>query len=153
MSCLKASSPLPYFSRSRAFSHVLVRLVLAGCFVFGALAVTGCTDDDDEEKKPLTGSRPGTERWLVFLKGASLSMEEFRAEKDAAKKAELEKQLRQGSTLARSDFEKRLEEFDGTVVTHWWMTNAVTVEIPSGTDKSVLQIEGVERMSADQPLQ
>ena len=33
------------------------------------------------------------------------------------------------------------------------MTNAVTVEIPSGTDKSVLQIEGVNRMVADQPLQ
>jgi len=113
----------------------------------------GCSDDGGEEVKPLEGSRPGTERWLVYLKGDAADLAAFRAEADAAKKAELQKQLQATASSARAEFEKRLEEFDGKVVAHWWMTNAVTVEIPSGTDKSVLQIEGVDRMVADQPLQ
>lgn len=122
--------------------------------VAALVGVGACSDEEAPVVTPLAGSKPGTQRYLVHLQGAPPDAAAYHEalEEDPAKAVEIAEGLRQSVVEGRKKFVQALKAYDGRVVDHWWLTNAVTVEIPAGNALSLGAIDGVVKVEPDQLL-
>lgn len=114
-------------------------------------AVAACEDEAPRGPEPLPGARPGTQRFVVYLAGDAPDATAYRAalQDDPSTAPPLAEELRQQAVAQRRGFLQALRAYDGVVVDHWWLTNAVTVEIPSGNAMSLTAIDGVLKVEPD----
>ncbi len=105
----------------------------------------------DDADSAIEGTKDGTERWIVYLEGEGPDLGAYReaAKKGPEAQAEVAAKMKAETKAKHAPFVKMLAERGGTVVEHWWMTNAVTVEIPEGTSDAVREFEGVQRIAPD----
>ena len=145
MSSLTAGSEVRVHRRRRT---KWMRAVMLG-IALSTFPLTGFLCDSAPD--PLPGKVDGTERWVVYLKGAPADLSEFRAaaKKSPEAKATATAAARAAASEGHAAFASRLAEMGGEVVEHWWMTHAVTVQIPAGTSENLSQLEGVERIAPD----
>jgi hypothetical protein len=120
-----------------------------------SLLAFACSDDGDTADGPvLGGQREGTERWVVHFADEPLDLTAYRAaQKAGAGVREAEEALREQAVARRKDFAKNLKDLEGVVVEHWYMTNAVTVEIPSGNVGSLRHMAGIKEIRADRLIE
>lgn len=113
--------------------------------------LAACEDETPKGPDPLAGARPGTQRFVVFLAGDAPDATAYREalQDDPSAAPPLAEALRQQAVTQRRAFLQALRAYDGVVVDHWWLTNAVTVEIPSGNAMSLTAIDGVLRVEPD----
>jgi hypothetical protein len=132
-----------------------LRQLALSCAVLAApLALSACSDDEPPPVQPLAGSKAGTVRYVVHLKGEPPDASAYRAalKEDPAKAAKLAEELKMAAALNRKKLVQALKAYDGRVVDHWFLTNAVTVEIPAGNALSLTAIDGVAKVEPDQLL-
>lgn len=105
----------------------------------------------DDNDSAIEGTKDGTERWIVYLEGEAPDLSAYREAAKAGPKAQadLAEKMKAETKVKHAPFVKMLAERGGTVIEHWWMTNAVTVEIPEGTSDAVSEFEGVKRIAPD----
>lgn len=139
---------------SQALFQVVSRLLLAVAAFAAPLALSACSDEEGPAVQPLAGSNQGMVRYVVHLKGDPPDASAYRAAlaEDPAKAAALAEELKQVAADGRKKLVQALRAYDGRVVDHWFLTNAVTVEIPEGNALSLQAIDGVERVEPDQLL-
>lgn len=113
--------------------------------------VVACDDEAPPGPAPLPGARPGTQRFVVYLAGDGPDATAYRAalQDDPSTAPSLAEALRQQAVAQRRGFLQALRAYDGVVVDHWWLTNAVTVEIPAGNAMSLTAIDGVLKVEPD----
>lgn len=136
-------------------TSLLRSVVVAAGLVAFALAGAGCDEEPETPaREPLAGSRPELERWVVHLKSAPPDPAPYHEALKASpeKAAEEAEKLREQAIRARTDFTQRLKDLGGQVVDHWWLTSAVTVEIPSGNVPTLKLLDEVERIAPDHLL-
>lgn len=132
-----------------------IRAAAAGGLLAAALLAAACDDEPvAPEAQPLAGSRPELERWVVHLKGEPPDPAPYREalEKSPEQVPEIAEKLRQKAMQARAGFVQRIADLGGRVVDHWWLTNAVTVEIPGGNVPTLKVLDEVERVEPDRLL-
>lgn len=137
---------------SRARSRVPVpALLLVGALGLGAGA---CPGEEQPTAKPTAGA-DGKERWVVTLDGEAPDLSEYRAlSRDNPKAvAPYVEKMRQNLMAGRTDLDTFLTSVDGRVVERWWMSNAVTVEVPASAVESLKKQPGVKQLAADQTLE
>jgi hypothetical protein len=119
-----------------------------------AFFAAGCPEDKPEGPKPLEGSTPGMQRYVVYFGSGGPDLTAYRAavENEPEKVGELVDKMRAEAKAARMKFVQKLKAYDGRVVDYWWMSNAVTVEIPAGNAASLHVIEDVKRVEPDKLL-
>jgi len=131
---------------------------LPGALLACALAMlplaAGCTDDEKPPVQALTGSKPGVERYVVYLEGEPPDLTEYEtaladSPGDVLKIVE---GLRQAAAEKHEGFARAIRAYDGKVVDHWYLTNAVTIEIPAGNAASLSELGGVVRVMPDEAL-
>jgi hypothetical protein len=118
-----------------------------------AAAVVGCSGDDAGAEKRVMGT-DGRERWVVKLDGTPPDLGPYRQllqERPADAEGFAEK-MRQKLAQDHADFESALSALNGRVVEHWWMSNAVTVEVEAGGVPSLQKAPGVVSVSPDVAL-
>ncbi len=131
---------------------MLFRDLLRAVCVFALVGVltqlgVACSDDAGEAIK---GSSPGTERWVVLFEGDAPDLTDYKKAQATGKGlAAAEAKLRADAQTRHKGFEKGLKELEGKVVERWWMTNAVTVELPSGNVGSLQHMDGVAEVKPD----
>ena len=125
--------------------------LLAGALVVAAL---GCPAKDDTRGKPTHGT-DGKERWVVTLEGEPPDLAEYRALlRDNPKAAEpYVAKMRDSLMSGRTEFEGFLTSVDGRVVERWWMSNAVTVEVPASAVETLKKQAGVKQLAPDVTLE
>ena len=140
-------------SAASAF-RALGPLALACAVLQTPLVLSACSDDEPPPIQPLAGSKPGTVRYVVHLQGDPPDASAYREAlaKDPAKAAQLAEELKMAAALNRKKLVQALKAYDGRVVDHWFLTNAVTVEIPAGNALSLTAIDGVTKVEPDQLL-
>lgn len=123
--------------------------------VAAAWGLAGCPEEEADAPKPLEGAQPGSLRFVVYLKGDPPDLTEYRKAlaENPDEVPEIVEELRETVKAERKDFERSLKAFEGKVVDHWFLTNAVTVEIPAGGAPSLPLVNGVERVEPDRMLQ
>jgi hypothetical protein len=128
--------------------------VFAGLLAAAMLALGGCSDDSGAIPQALGGSAPGLERYVVHLAGEPPDASAYNSSllEDPDKVPALVAELRAEAELSRKRFVQALNSYDGRVVDHWWLTNAVTVELPAGNAASLRAIDGVVKVEPDQFL-
>lgn len=137
------SSPRRY-TFYRVFSAALVVVALAGF---------GCDEEAPEEPTAIPGAKVGSERWVVFFDENAVDLSAYRtAQKEKADTTKIEAQLRADAKERYKDFEAKLAGFDGIIVDYWYLTSAVTVEIPSGARGTLKTLPGVTGIKPDQWL-
>jgi hypothetical protein len=120
-----------------------------------ALAAAGCPSNGDEQgPKPTTGAE-GRERWIVTFDGSAPDLGEYRAlQRDNPKAVDAYVgQMRDGVMRGRAEMESFLGSVEGRVVERWWMTNAVTVEVPAGAVETLKKQPGVKSVAPDLTLE
>lgn len=139
---------------SITLSRVLGRAALAACVLVAPVALSACSDDEPPAVQPLEGSKQGTARYVLHLEGAPPDSSAYRKAlaEDPAKASALADELREAAAASRRQLVQALRAYDGRVVDHWFLTNAVTVEIPAGNALSLQAIDGVARVEPDQLL-
>jgi hypothetical protein len=125
---------------------------LVVCVLAGAAA---CSDDDDEVAGgALLGSNEGVERWVVHFETGAPDLTAYHAALDKdGDTASIELQLREQAMTRRQDFARAVGELGGKIVDYWWLTNAVTVEIPVGNVKSLKMMSDVKELTPDRLLE
>jgi hypothetical protein len=120
-----------------------------------ALFSLACSDDGAAVDGPvLTGQRDGSERWVVFFADDPLDLTAYRsAQKAGAGVREAEEALRDQAAARRKEFAKNLKDLEGVVIEHWYLTNAVTVEIPSGNVGSLRHMAGIKEIRPDRLIE
>ena len=125
-------------------SALLVLSLLPGIL----LPALGC--GDKAEQKRVLGTE-GRERWVVTFDGNAPDLAEYRkllAEDPPAVPAYVGK-MRERQAQAHPELDQNLTALGGRVVERWWMSNQVTVEIPSTGLASVQAVPGVKDVSPD----
>ncbi len=119
-----------------------------------ALAAVGCPSDDQPTVKPATGS-DGRERWVVALEGEPPDLTEYRAlsRDNPGAVAPYVDKMRQSLMAGRTELDTFLTSVDGQVVERWWMSNAVTVEVPASAVESLKKQAGVKQIAPDLTLE
>lgn len=125
---------------------------LLGCVLLAGMP--GCPSDDDAGGKPTLGA-DGRERWVVTLEGEPPDLAEYRAlVRDNPKAAApYVAKMRDNLMSGRTELEGFLTSVDGRVVERWWMSNAITVEVPAGAVESLKKQAGVKRLAPDVTLE
>lgn len=144
-------STAPARAASRRAAALLLMVALGGAV---GLGVGGCSGDGDDAPPALAGAGDNTLRFIVYFDekaGADLSA--YRKAVAAGKDtAEIEAGLREEAKKRHKEFTKQLETFRGEVVEYWFLTNAVTVELPGVNGANLQNIEGVVRVEPDRLL-
>ena len=143
---------MPRFAR---LPHVVRNALF--CAVFGTLALgfgAGCSDPPPEGPAPMPGAKPGTQRWVVHLVGDAPDLVAYRAARGKGEGVETaEDALRKAARDRAKPLRQSLKGLDGKIVDYWWMTNAVTVEVPEGAVGTLKGLDGVDRIVPDQLLE
>lgn len=130
--------------------------VAAAALLGGALAVgaLGCPSNGDAGGKPTLGA-DGRERWVVTLEGEPPDLAEYRTlVRDNPKAADpYVAKMRDSLMSGRTELEGFLTSVDGRVVERWWMSNAITVEVPASAVESLKKQAGVKRLAPDLTLE
>jgi hypothetical protein len=124
--------------------------MLGRCLSLGLLAaLVSCAADDEGPRAP-AGTKPGSERWVVFFTGDGPSLDDYRkAQGTGADLAPLEARLRTAAAR-HTAFGRQLAGINGQIVDVWWLTNAVTVELPAGAVDTLKELDGVARVAPEQ---
>jgi hypothetical protein len=142
---LRPTMPSLYRSHRR-LPLVVVSLV--------ALLCAGFSCGDPPPSGALAGTQAGLERWIVVFEGEP-DLTEYRAalkEGPTQARAYLEKK-RVETMQARAPLAEQLRTMSANVVDYWWMTNAITVELPADNVESLKVIPGVKEVRPDKLLQ
>lgn len=125
--------------------------VVAGALLMAAL---GCPSKGDARGKPTLGT-DGKERWVVTLEGGPPDLAEYRAlARDNPKAAApYVDKMRDSLMSGRTELEGFLTSVDGRVVERWWMSNAITVEVPASAVESLKGQAGVKQIAPDLTLE
>ena len=90
---------------------------------------------------------------MVYFTGELAGVEAYRKARAAGESTvDLQKKLQADAKAGRAAFVKTLGEVNGKVVEHWWLTNAVTVEVPAGAVSALKTMAGVSRVEPDRLL-
>ncbi|MCC7071070.1 MAG: hypothetical protein IT383_07100 [Deltaproteobacteria bacterium] len=135
----------------RPLRRPLRALLLLSALVMG---VGGCPGEEQPTAKPSVGT-DGRERWVVTLEGEAPDLTEFRSlTRDNPKAvAPYVDKMRQNLLAGRSELEGFLTSVDGRVVERWWMSNAITVEVPASAVASLKKQGGVKQVAPDLTLE
>lgn len=141
-------------AQARSCRSARLRGALLVCVLAALPLSSGCPDDEKPQVQPLEGSQPGSLRYVVYLTGEPPDLTEYKkALADSPGDVPtIVDGLRKNAEFRRKGFEQTLKAFGGRVVDHWYLTNAVTVEIPANAAASLPALDGVERVVPDQPL-
>lgn len=122
-------------------------IALLVCAVtFGA----ACSDDPPDA---MSGSKPGTERWVVYLASQSIDLAPYKkAQAEGDPLDVIEAKLVKEMKAESKRFARGLKELNGSVIEYWVLSNAITIEVPAGNVGSVGTMEGVEKMIPDTVL-
>jgi len=114
-----------------------------------------CSDDGGSSDGPaLVGQKEGSERWIVLFDDEPLDLTAYKAAVTAgAGVLEAEDALREQAEKRRRDFAKNLKDLEGSVVEHWPLTNAVTVELPRGNVGTLGKMAGVKELRPDRLIE
>ncbi len=139
---------------ARSLPRVLGATALVLSLGAGPFGAMGCSDDELPSIQPLAGSKAGTVRYVLHLAGDAPDASAYRAalKEDPAKAAAIAAELKETAAAGRRKLVQALKAYDGRVVDHWWLTNAVTVELPAGNALSLTAIDGVVKVEPDQLL-
>lgn len=128
-------------------------VLLAGALWLGP--TVGC----ESEEAPVVsqapvGSRPELERWVVHLAEDLPDDGVYRDAQDKGGEAvaAASDALRQEAKQKRLAFGQRLSDLGGRIVDHWFLTPAVTVELPGGNVPTLRVLEGVTRVEPEATL-
>lgn len=117
---------------------------------------TACAGDDDGgDRKPLPGSAPSLERWVVRFAGDGPDLTAYRkaTAQDPGAVPAIVAGLREKHEKDHVEFKTKVEAVGGRVVDWWWMSNAATIEIdPSGLP-TIQKAEGVKSVTPDRLLE
>jgi hypothetical protein len=115
----------------------------------------GCPSHVDPGGAKATLGADGKERWVVTFEGEAPDPAEYRTlAKDNPKAADAyAAQMRDAVMKGRTEIESFLTSVDGRVVERWWMSNAITVELPAGAVESLRKQTGVKSVAPDQTLE
>lgn len=143
---------------ARSTAPALRRTALAALFAVllgGPVGLSACSDEEPVAVQPLEGSKAGTLRFIVHLQGPPPDASAYLAavKDDPTKALALADELKRTVASDRKKLVQALRAYDGRVVDHWWLTNAVTVEIPAGNALSLNAIDGVVKVEPDQLLE
>lgn len=141
--------------RSRCIRPTLAPTLLALLGAAWLLTLAACPDSDDTGgAKPAAGA-DGKERWVVTFEGELPDPAEYRAllRDNPKAAAAYVTQMRDSLMRGRTEIEGFLTSVDGRVVERWWMSNAVTVEIPASAVESLKKQQGVKAVSPDPTLE
>lgn len=83
---------------------------------------------DSSLTKPLAGSLPGTERWIVLLKDGAIPADEMRATL-TAENAQAADLLDARIRAAQAGFVDDVEQLGARVTAQWWLVNGLALEI------------------------
>ncbi|MFZ9889792.1 MAG: hypothetical protein ACO3JL_20035 [Myxococcota bacterium] len=121
------------------------------CSTMAIVGLAACEEEQPPGPEPLAGARPGTQRFVVYLAGDPPDASAYRAalKDDPSSAPPLAEALRAQAEAQRRGFQQALRAYNGVVVDHWWLTNAVTVEIPTVNAASLTAIDGVVRVEPD----
>ncbi len=134
--------------------HTVAFPLLLAVSLPGLAAVIGCPSSGDNAGKALAGA-DGKERWVVTLAGEPPDLAEYRAllhDNPNAVEPYVSK-MRDGLMNGRTELEGFLSSVDGRVVERWWMSNAITVEVPPGAAESLKKQPGVKQVAPDLTLE
>lgn len=134
--------------------HRLPLLVVAlGGLLLGA-ALVGCPSNGAASGKATIGA-DGRERWVVSFAGEPPDLAEYRAlARDNPKAVDpYVTQMRDSLMRGRTELEGFLSSVEGRVVERWWMSNAVTVEVPAGAVETLKTLPGVKQVAPDLTLE
>ena len=146
-----ASALLARTNESNAFRLRQICTIFCTLMVFVALSGFGCEEDEAETPQAIPGSKTGSERWVVYFGNGDVDLTAYRAARAEGKSTEsIEEDLRAKAKERYKEFESKLAGFDGTVVDYWYLTPAVTVEIPSGARGTLKTLPGVTEIKPDQ---
>jgi hypothetical protein len=111
----------------------------------------GCPADEPEGPTAIKGAAENSERYVVYLKGEGPDLTEYRKalSDEPDKVPEIVAALREDAERRHKKFEKALRALSGTIVDHWYLTNAVTVEIPKESAPTLKITDGVLRVEPD----
>lgn len=126
-----------------------------GALVLVFLLASACSDGGgDASGSGLPGQRDGTERWIVYFADEGPDLAEYRKAIAARSGVDAaEAKLRADALERRREFAKSLKELEGTIVEHWFLTNAVTVEVPSGNVGSLKHMAGIAKTAPDRLIE
>lgn len=139
----------------RRFLRFVFALQAATLAVGLSAMVAGCPGDEDSGGAKPTAGADGKQRWVVTFEGEPPSPAEYRALlRDNPKAAEpYVAQMRDSLMRGRTEIEAFLSSVDGRVVERWWMSNAVTVEVPPSAVESLKKQPGVKSIAPDPTLE
>ena len=139
---------------ARSLPRVLGATALSLSLLMGASVLSACSEDELPPIQPLAGSKPGSQRYVVHLQGPPPDASAYHEalKDDPSKAPEIAATLKESAAASRKKLVQALRAYDGRVVDHWWLTNAVTVEIPAGNALSLTAIDGVVKVEPDQLL-
>jgi hypothetical protein len=126
---------------------LLVLLVLAAACSGG--------DDDAYDGKPLPGSAPSLQRWVVRFEGDGPDLAAYRKASvdDPSAVPAIVAGLREKQQKEREEFKTKVEAVGGKVVDWWWMSNAATIEIDASGLPTIQKADGVRSVSPDRLLE
>lgn len=119
------------------------------------LGLAACPGDDDNAGLKPTAGADGRERWVLTFEGEAPDPSEYRTLlRDNPKAVEpYVTQMRDQLMRGRTELDAFLGSVEGRVVERWWMSNAVTVEVPASAVESLKKQPGVKSVSPDPTLE
>jgi hypothetical protein len=114
-------------------------LVVAGWLP--ALAAQVSTESRSLREAPLPGSRPGTERWIVWLHSHGFDLDaQLRGIRGGATRQDRLQGLaglRQQVATDQAPIVQLIQANGGTVVQNFWVLSAIAVELPAGASRTL----------------
>jgi hypothetical protein len=123
--------------------------------MLGLLLMTSCSPVADVALVgPGLAGRPDRERYVVLLtvvtpSPADVSSYQARVIEGPKAAHAWADEKRKGMLLTVPGFERALAAAQGSVVERWWMSGAVTIEVPKGSIASLQGAPGVRSIRAD----
>lgn len=120
-----------------------------------ALDLAACPDDGEATGGKPTAGADGRERWVLSFEGEAPDLSEYRTLLQENPKAAgpYETQMRDQLMRGRTELDAFLGSVEGRVVERWWMSNAVTVEVPASAVESLKKQPGVKSVTPDPTLE
>lgn len=114
------------------------------------LALATSCSDDGPEQEIIQGEKPGTVRYIVYLKGDAPDLAAYRQARREGKPTEaIEEELRSDARAKARKLRRKLKAVSAKVVETWYLTNAFTVELPESLVPTLADLEGVDRIEPD----